>query len=101
MAAITSAIGHADLTVGAARNRSVAQNSAGISAATSGWGQLVHMTMNPEPANARPPTTEAPWPAPRPRQNRNVKPMAAAIWTSLMAAGANQVGNTTYMSSNG
>jgi hypothetical protein len=41
-----------------------------MSAATSTWGQLVHMTMKPEPANAMPPTTAGSRWVPRRRQNR-------------------------------
>ena len=47
------------------------------------------------------PTIEATCPAPRRRQIKKVNPRASTIYTNLTAAGANQLGNTTYSSSKG
>src|SRR5690606_21310052 len=78
------------------RKRSVAQNSAGMTDATSGLGQFVHMTTNPEPANAAPANTPGTFPVPRRRHNRYVQPTATSIWPSLAAAGASARGRATY-----
>ena len=63
-------MGMADDTVRFCRNRSVAQNSTGISEATSACGQLFHMTMKPDPANTTAPSTAGTRSVPRRRQNR-------------------------------
>jgi hypothetical protein len=70
MQASARAMGTIEPAVRLCRNRSVAQNSAGTKAATSTWGQLVHMTMKPEPANAMPAKTAGSLWVPRRRRYR-------------------------------
>ena len=74
--------------------RSSAQNSAGIHAATRVWGQPVHITMNPEEKNSRPPTSPAERRTPRRARKPAIPTTIVTSSASFTNAGASHSGST-------